>query len=848
MRNAKRTIARAMLLAAAATAPMAAHARAAEGQTATGGSPTSSTEPTGSTPAPAANANGTGDVIVTARKTAERLQDVPLAITAFNAQELQSARVTSLADIAKLTPGLNYTPLFGRQNQLPIIRGAAQTFGQLNVGVFLDGIYLSGKGGVDLEVNDLERVEVIRGPQSALYGRNTFAGAINYVTKRPTSVLSGSGLAEAGDDGLLRFRASVSGPINDDIRVRVGGYYREFDGFYHSSIDGGRVDFEQSYGGIGTIEWQPSQVFTLTLRGSYSKDDSGQPPSSIVRTNAGLATPPGGSATQQRNLLFIGQVPSIPENGVTVNTGSFPGLPGITYGDREESARGSATLEYDFGTVLFTSISAYAKRNAQYTFDGDNTICNVAATGSTGCPNFGFPFAAAIPLGSSAFALSSNKGYLRDISQEFRLQSKPGNGYDWLFGLFYYDNVNVGLDRGFSPLTTSGATAYAGFNTNYSFPLQRLTTKSYAVFGSVTAHATSNFDITGELRYETERQTFFQCPTYYANPAPPAGLPLGVAACGATPSPVLATTAMPFTGSQTVFPSPDGTAANVSFTGTKQDFRFATPRVILNWKPMQDILLYASYARGAKTGGFNTGLNVFPNQRTYNPETSNNFELGFKSDLLDRRLRFNAAGYYIDWNNQQAACQNPVSAGGSSTNRTYVCNVAASTIYGLETDVTAHFSDFFTLSANYAYTHARYTAFVDDSLQANLVLAGLPALNFNGKHLPYVPDHKLVVTPRFDVMLAGDVNVEARADFQYQSRTYLRADNLQNFGDKTTVDLRLTARFSNFNVQLFANNVFDDDSPVAGVRFFDSVNYSVSAPLITGASRRLIGGSVGYSF
>ncbi|MFN3592510.1 MAG: TonB-dependent receptor plug domain-containing protein, partial [Thermaurantiacus sp.] len=125
------------------------------------------------------------EILVTARKREESLQDVPVAITAFTADEIKSARVESLADVAKLTPGLNFTPLFGAQNQLPIIRGAAQTFGQLNVGVFLDGVYLSGKAAVDLELNDLERIEVVRGPQSALYGRNTFAGAINYVTRRP---------------------------------------------------------------------------------------------------------------------------------------------------------------------------------------------------------------------------------------------------------------------------------------------------------------------------------------------------------------------------------------------------------------------------------------------------------------------------------------------------------------------------------------------------------------------------------------------------------------------------------------------------------------------------------------
>jgi iron complex outermembrane receptor protein len=792
-------------------------------------------------PADGASADS-DEIVVTARKREENLQDVPIAITALDSTEIKSARIERLSDVAKLTSGLVFTPLFGRQNQLPIIRGAAQTFGQLNVGVFLDGIYLSGKGGVDLELNDLQRVEIVKGPQSALYGRNTFAGAINYVTQRPTADFSGRAEATVGDNGLYKIIGSVSGPLSDKIRFRVGGFYKKFDGFYKSGIDGGKVDFEESYGGIGTLEIKPTEELTATFRVSYAKNDDGQPASSVIRTNAGFGTPSGGSATQQRNLLYIGQVPVIPQNGVTVNTGTVAGLPGGRYGDREEAVRASATFEYDFGNAVGTSISSYSYRKAEYTYDGDNTICDVAA----GCPNFGFPFAPAIPVNSSQIALSSNDGYLRDYSQEFRIASSGKRKIDWLMGVFYYGNTTSGIDRGLSPTATSGATAYSAFNPNYSFPRTTLKTDSYSVFGSATWHVTDQFSITGELRYEYEQQSFRQCPTYYANTTPATVPGLGVAECGAVPSPIPSTTST-FTGSQTVFPSPVGTAPTTAFFGTDQDFHFTTPRLILNYKATPDVLVYASFARGAKTGGFNTGLNVFPNQRTYQPEYSDNFELGLKSDLFDRKLRFNLAAYYINWRDQQAACQNPVTAGGSSTNRTYTCNVAASKVYGLEADMTARFTDWFTLTANYSYTHARYSAFVDDSLQANLVLAGLPAITFDGKSLPYVPDHKFLISPRINIPLGG-ISIEARADLQYQSKTFVRADNLQSFGDKTTLDLRLGTTIGNFSIQAFANNVLNDRTPVAAVRFFDSVNYSVSAPLVSGANLRQIGVSVGAKF
>ena len=195
------------------------------------------------------------------------------------------------------------------------------------------------------------------------------------------------------------------------------------------------------------------------------------------------------------------------------------------------------------------------------------------------------------------------------------------------------------------------------------------------------------------------------------------------------------------------------------------------------------------------------------------------------------------------------ACQNPVTLGGTSTQRTYTCNVGKAEVRGLELDGVWQLTDTVTLSGNYAYTDATYSAFVDDSLAATLVLAGRPPIDFNGNHLPYVPEHKLVISPQYERELGNGVNFSVRADVAYQSKAYLRADNLQYFGEKTTLDLRVTLRGEDgWRIQAYADNVLDDDTPTAGVRFFDSVNYSVSSPLVTGADRRQIGVAIGYSF
>ena len=780
-----------------------------------------------------------GEIIVTSRRREESLQDVPVAITAFGSAQIKDQRIERLSDVAKLTPGLNFAPLFGAQNQLPIIRGAAQTFGALNVGVFLDGIYLSGKAAVDLELNDLERIEVVKGPQSALYGRNTFAGAINYVTQRPRQELSGSAEITGGEHGLFKGVASISGPISDTLRFRVGGYYRSSDGWYTSAIDGGRVDFAKTYGGIATLEWQPVPELIVTLRGAYSNEDLGQPPSNVIRTNALPAQPAGSPAGTVRNLIYVGQVPAIPRNGVLVSTlpvslaatavsGALVSGSDIgRFGQRQETYRTSGTIEYDFGTATLTSSTAYFRRDTDYTLDGDNTICDQAA----GCRNFGFPFVPPIAFGRSDFALSSAKEGSTDVSQEIRLTSNGGGPVKWLMGVFYYNNKSTSLGRSFAPITTAA-------RDTFGFPLITTTTEAVSWYGSYARTFADVFTVTGELRYEYERQGFTQNPTNSAvvrslvNPTTnAAGLPFVVLPTPANPAGVT-------------------TASSGAVFDLNQDFRFVTPRVILDYKFGDDQLLYASVARGTKTGGFNTNLSIFLNQRTFQPEFTWNYEAGLKTRWLDGRLLLNLSGYITDWTDQQAACQNPVSAiGGSSTQRTYNCNVAASNISGLEFSTVMRFTDWFTLSGNYAYTKARYRAFVDDSLAAARATAGITTpYDFNGRGLPYVPDHKFVISPAFSFPLGSDWRLDARGDVSYQSKSFLRADNLQFFGDRTVVDLRATLRNGNFSFQVFANNLLDDDTPLAGVRFFDSVNFAVASPYVTGADRRQIGATIGYRF
>lgn len=734
-------------------------------------------------------------IIVTARKRAETIEDIPIAITALNSEEIVSARIERLSDLARQVSSLNFVPLFGAQNQLPIIRGAAQTFGVSNVGVFLDGVYLSGKAGVDLEMNDLERIEVVKGPQSALYGRNTFAGAINYVTKRPSDVWTGDAELSFGTQGLFKVIGGVSGPIDELVRIRLNGYYRTFDGWYTSSVDGGRVDYQQDWGLGGKVELQAAPNFLVTLTGTYTKEDSGQPASNTIATNALPGRPAGSPAGTTSFLVYQGELPSIPRDGVTVNTA--PNAITGDYGSWGDTFRTNLQMQATMPFGIFTSITAYDKRNVDYTFDGDNVVCQTVG----GCRTFGFPFVPNYPFGSSSFGTSSSEGYFEDVSQEFRLVSTSEGRFAWLTGFYLYSGKINSIDRSLNPISASS-------KASWGFPNSIQRTNSWAWFGSGTLRIREVIGLTGELRYEHETQTLNQAPLNLTAPAGP---------------------------STRVF-------------DLEQDFAFVTPRVILDARFGNNQLVYFSVAKGTKTGGFNTNVNIFDFQRTYGEEYSWTYELGLKATFPDRGLTWNLATYFTNWYDQQVACQNPVSAGGSSTQRTYVCNVGRAQITGVETDFSWDINDWLSLTGNYAFIDADYLEFTDASLAAILASLGLPPIDYDGKQLPYVPKNAFTLTPRITFPVTGDYVFNGRIDFYWQSKTWLRAENFAYFGDKTNIDLRLGINNDRYGIQFFINNLTNNDVSTAGVRFFNQVDWFVQSPLVQGANLRTFGVALSAGF
>ena len=213
------------------------------------------------------------EVVVTARKREENLQEVPLSVTAFDDKVLQDYRMFSPEDIAGFTPGFSFVNSFGRDSDRPVIRGMSNILGAPNASFFIDGVYVPGTIA-STELQMLERVEVIKGPQAALYGRATFSGAINYVTRRPTNELEGQVTVTVAEHSTTNTNAYVSGPIvEDSLYFYLGAGFNEYGGEYNNTISGEKVGGEETTTFTGKLMWTPTDRFEATLRVTVQEDD-----------------------------------------------------------------------------------------------------------------------------------------------------------------------------------------------------------------------------------------------------------------------------------------------------------------------------------------------------------------------------------------------------------------------------------------------------------------------------------------------------------------------------------------------------------------------------------------------
>lgn len=729
------------------------------------------------------------EIKVTTRKRTESLQEVPISIEAFTAEDLQRQSIINISDIALSTPGLSIEQQGSGGFITPVIRGMAQNnIGtdlsyDNNVGIFLNGVYQSGRNSIDMELVGIERVEVARGPQSALFGRSTFAGAINYIYADPTDEFEADFSTTIGSDEDYGTTLDISGPLGDAVKGRLSMGYRNFDGTFGNKAGGNNLQGYESKAIAGALLFTPSDALTATFNFLYNDRTNDQDAQFLVALNCG-DNGFFGSTYRCGELDAVGDV-DISGNGFSDN----------------EVQQYSLKLEYDTGDYTVTSLTAFTQAEYISVLDRDYGsvelgtglslgVCDIGP----GCaipPLFPLPPIKRIATGIQSYAHGSSKN--RDFSQEFRIASSNDSGLNWMGGLFYYKSDTSTTTR--ASLDNSGITpglipgeSYAGFGglfivddpftESLPFNIFDADTETWAVFGQVDWDISDVLTLTGEIRYTDEekekRITFPSTPTIF-----------------------------------------------------KRSFNYTTPRLTLSYTPTDEKLVYTSLARGVRTGGINGAVcspavapactpPVQAAERFFEEEENWTLEFGTKNTLADGSVQVNAAVYYTEWEDLQLPALNADLIG------THVTNVdGGADIWGLEVDGIWQITDLIRVSLGYAYTKPEFqSGTLDGSVATSCGIAGdlctidpmTGAADVGGKTLGRVAEHQFNFGVVFEGTLADSgLNWYSQWNANYQSENYARSINRLEYGERTLVDMRTAIYTDDFELALWTKNLFDDE-------------------------------------
>lgn len=713
------------------------------------------------------------EIVVTARRREEALQSVPLSVSAFTAETIENAGVQNVEDIAAMTPGFTFAPLFGGGASLPVIRGQSTTIGEPNVGFFIDGVYQSSRATMDaLFGADIARIEIVKGPQSALYGRNTFGGAVNIITRAPSNDFDGQFEASYAEFNTIGLRGSLSGPLAaDSLYFRIGGSYSSSDGYFTNALTGGELDARESTVLAATLEVRPTNDWTLRLRAAYQNTEDGDDPLRFAVNNS-FPTPLQGPPTPAGNQMFTGELQG---------SDTFAVTPGH---NNTELGSFSLTAEWRGDSLSFTSISGFNDLGLDFALDGDYTAAR------------------------ANYQTTLTDQY--DFSQEFRLASVGDSRLSWLVGGYYYRLVaetHVNNDYGadaLSIITSTGAAGFGAWRRLIGGGVSDLQeeTESVALFGQLGYDLTDRLTVSVEGRWTNE--------TKRADQVSVTGLlnPTG-----------------PVTG----------------LFNAELEFDSFVPRVTIEYQATEDVLIYATAAQAEKAGGFNTNIvagSPVPSERFYEPETAWNYEVGAKTSWYGGRLVLNGALYRIEWSDQIVRA---IGASGALLN----VNAGATSVNGAELEIRAQPIEGLEINAGVAYTDSQY----DQYTFAILGVIGMNP-NLSGTRLQYVSEWQANTSIQYVAPIATNLDWFTRLDVSYQSDQSAVQPASAYVGDATIVNLRTGLDFNDVSFRIFANNLTEEDSAVAGVflpdpgQQYDYVRGQLGiggAPLV---GRQLFGGLV----
>ncbi len=747
------------------------------------------------------------EIVVTARKTEESLMSAPVAVSAFTANTIQQKGLTTIDDIARFTPGLSFSQAFGRTTDRPVIRGQSNVLAGVQFGVesgaayFVDGVYFPGDiQGIDL--NSLERVEVIRGPQSALYGRNTYSGAINFITRQPTEDLEARVRAVAAEFGEQDYSFSIGSSFFDDkFGAKVFARSYSYDGEYKNTLTGRKVGDESTKSVGLSLNWQPIEDLEVLANGFYREDDDGPLALFLQGATANNCKPgyrstlyrdPPGPATSgtNPNQYFCGR---IRPGTVALNTDPLPvSVGGVTQVRDGTAFDGVETDEY-FGTLradwdiagsgwVVTSLSGY--RDYENLFGTDSDHSNAFSLIPSFIPGQGLVYP---PASEEPLFANTNRNDIRSVSTELRLASPQDRRLRGLVGVYYFDQEDDSSDLTFAHPRGGGTADYT----------ETVTDK--AVFGMVSYDITDSLSLSAEVRYmeETKERTEFCSTSNYSWLTQRCGTQL----LGA-----------------------------VRYDD-EADFDSTTPRITLDWTLNDNVMVYGVFAQGAKPGGLNGTAGQSVGKPTYDQEESDNFEVGAKISGFDNRMRLNVATYFTQATDVQFT-QSVPSATGQGAVTSIATNQGEGEIYGLELELQAAVTEALTISAGYAYTHTEITKGCDDfeytmntgGLVYNPALGTVKECDISGNRYPLGPEQTANLSFNYDapIGLGEGLNLVSNFGVTYEGSKFVQVHNLAETGETTLVNLRVGLRSEDgWSIVAFGRNLTDDDTIPLATRWFD---------------------------
>ena len=694
---------------------------------------------------PTAAPTGTtvGEVVVTAEKRGGNLEKVPVAVTAFSAAQRDLLGIKSIQDLTDFTPGFSYTSFDNR----PYMRGVGRQSDNLaidpGVATYIDGVYAGANASTILQNDSLfiDNVEVLRGPQTTLYGQNADGGAINMVSRHPTRDFQEEVRAGVANYDKEYIEGAISGPINDHLRFRLGGNYTTQSGGYYDNLSGAREGGSVAQGGNGTsyhleaqaegdigpkFDWWAKvatndynvSYHTETQLGAYDTRES----SNLLFPNQdyGLC-PAAGDCGAGPGTLVPGSVVTLP---VTALTNPATASNRTYNGDFKSNANEGSDVLFDLNLTYHAPgfdikyIGGYQSfyYNLKAPWVNSQGLSSSVESYQLQGPTTATPTCAALfasNLAGCTQNLTVNPAQTnftfiendRFFSHEIDLTSTGSGPVQWLGGLFYYDeqydqpiNVNdPNQPQVYHPLTFGFTPAAANPSGSVYNEYTNLHAKSFDVFGQVDWAINPEFKLTAGVRdsddtktgYETFRVILFDLEAFG----------LGASTLGAN-APAFDATACP-TGTYPGAGACSINAANgLAYRTLSAHWNAVTGVVNLAWTPDSTTLAYAKYSRGYKEGGFNSGIMaVYPETV---PETVDAFEVGYKK-TINRQITANVDAFYYNYENEQQ----PLGESVNGVIDTVIFNIPKSQNYGVEFEGTWRPIDNLTLNLNYAYLVAK---------------------------------------------------------------------------------------------------------------------------------------------